>query len=125
VLCYWLQGKGIAGVFHQPSLPADFEEAQSYAGAASGLLALPIQADRGNFLLAFRPEAVHTVDWGGNPNEALRFEENSTAYHPRNSFALWQETVRSTAVPWTEVELAAADQLRNFLVEFTLKKLTR
>lgn len=122
-LCYWLQGKSVTGLYHQPSLTTDFEEAEGYAAVASGLLALPVQSDLGHFLLGFRKEAVHTVSWGGNPDEALTFEKDSPAYHPRNSFSQWQETVSRTAIPWTEVEQGAAEQLRNFLVEYTLNSL--
>jgi len=72
-------------------------------------------------VLAFRKEKIHHVDWGGNPNETVQFEANSTKYHPRNSFRIWQETVRKTAIPCREEEIEIAENFRNFLIEFSLK----
>lgn len=122
-ILYWLQGKAENNVYHEPSLPLAFDEANSFASQSCGLLALPVQASKGSYLLAFRQEAIRKVAWGGNPNEAVLFEKNSSVYHPRNSFNQWQEIVRNTSEPWLEEEISAAENLRRILVEFTLNKL--
>jgi chemotaxis family two-component system sensor kinase Cph1 len=120
-LVFWLQTNGINRLYQQPSLSEIFEQAEGYAKEASGLLALPIQPDKGEYLLAFRQEAIRNVNWGGNPDEVVQFEDDrKTAYHPRNSFRLWQETVQHTAIPWREEELEIAESLRNFLLDFSL-----
>src|SRR5205823_3350854 len=72
-LVYWLQANAVYRLYHQPSIALSFEAAGSYSEVASGLLALPVQPDQGHFVLAFRPEHLRTVSWGGNPNEAIRF----------------------------------------------------
>lgn len=122
-LVYWLREKARNKAFHQPQLPRVFEESVAYAASASGILALPIQPDKGNYLIAFRPELVKTISWGGNPDEAIRFEPHSTAYHPRHSFKVWQETVYKTSRKWHPEEINAAEQFRNFLVDHTLNRL--
>lgn len=123
-LLAWLITKDFKVVSDITNLPEAFEPAQEYAASASGLLILPIQPYGGNFILAFKREAVKTVSWGGNPGDVLTFEKDSTRYHPRSSFAIWKETVRHTAVPWSEEGLIAAERFRNIVVENTLRKLT-
>lgn len=123
-LSQWLKKKNFLTVTALPSLSAAFAEAKTYSDIASGLLVLPIQPYEGNYLLAFRPEAVKTISWGGNPNDVVTLEPHTKRYHPRQSFAIWKETVRDTARPWDEVELDIAERFRNVIVEHTLKDLT-
>jgi light-regulated signal transduction histidine kinase (bacteriophytochrome) len=122
-LVYWLRQKARQQTFHEHRLPFVFEEGRNFTTTGSGILALPIQPDRGNYLIAFRPEIITTISWGGNPNDAVQFEPNSTIYHPRHSFKVWQQTVHHTAAPWHNEEIAAAEQFRNFLVQHTLNRL--
>jgi light-regulated signal transduction histidine kinase (bacteriophytochrome) len=121
-LTFWLQANGISGLYHQPSLSQVYEAAEVYADKSSGLLALPIETDKGDFVLAFRSEAVRSIAWGGNPNEALQFETDGKKYHPRASFKIWQQTVRQTATPWRRETLEVAETLRNFLIESRLNR---
>jgi light-regulated signal transduction histidine kinase (bacteriophytochrome) len=119
-LVYWLQANGITGLYHQSSLPSVYEAAQGYAEKGSGLLALPVETDKGDFVLAFRHEAVRNIAWGGDPNEAVQFESDGKRYHPRASFKVWQQTVRQTATPWRAETLDVAESIRNFLIESRL-----
>jgi len=121
-LVFWLQANSIAGLYHQPSLAAVYEAAEQYADKSSGLLALPIESEKGDFVLAFRSEAVRKIDWSGNPNEAVQFEGDGKKYHPRDSFQIWQQTMRQTAKPWKPETLEVAEGLRNFLIESRLNK---
>jgi light-regulated signal transduction histidine kinase (bacteriophytochrome) len=122
-LVYWLRQKARQQLFYEHRLPLVFEEGKNFANTASGIMALPIQPDRGNYLIAFRPEIITTISWGGNPNDAIQFEPNSTVYHPRHSFTIWQETVHHSAQQWHPEEIAAAEQFRNFIVQHTLNRL--
>lgn len=123
-LLAWLQKRDLNAVVAIHNLPDVFPPAREYADVAAGLLILPIQPYEGNFILAFRMEVVKTVSWGGNPDDVVTFHEGSTRYHPRNSFAVWKETVRHTSEPWSDEELISAERFRNVVVENTLKKLT-
>lgn len=122
-LVYWLQSHSVNKSFQQTSLSAVYEDAEAFVEAASGLLALPVQPDKGEYILAFRPEVIQTTNWGGNPNEAIRFEADRKNYHPRNSFRLWQETVRKTAIPWSRAEMEVAESFRALVIEYTLNKM--
>ncbi|HET7898948.1 MAG TPA: GAF domain-containing protein, partial [Flavisolibacter sp.] len=121
-LIYWLQANNVHTTYHQPSLPAVYEAAENYSQKGSGLLALPIEAEKGDFILAFRPEVVKKIDWGGNPNEAVQFETDRRNYHPRASFKVWQEVVKQTAQTWETETIEVAESLRNFLIEKKLNK---
>ncbi len=121
-LVLWLQSKGIEDVYPVHALSDIYEGAEAYVAEASGMLALPIQPQSGDYLLAFRPEAVTQVAWGGNPDEAITFTPDKSNYHPRNSFNLWQQTVKKQAVPWKAEEVEIAENFRNFLSAFSLSK---
>ncbi|MBW8688048.1 GAF domain-containing protein [Chitinophaga rhizophila] len=122
-LFLWLQSTASSQVFQELHLAGSYEPAIHYADIASGILVIPVQPSKGEFLVVFRPEVVQEVNWGGNPNEAIRFEKDNIQYHPRNSFSIWQQTVRNTALPWKDTEIQMAGLLRNFLLEFLIKGL--
>jgi light-regulated signal transduction histidine kinase (bacteriophytochrome) len=121
-LVFWLQSAGGDTTYQENHLSGVFEPAQRYTDIASGILILPVHRDRGTYILAFRPEAVQKLNWGGNPSEAVQFEADKKNYHPRNSFRLWQQIVKQTSLPWDEEELVSAEQFRNFVAELTLNK---
>ncbi|WPQ63138.1 GAF domain-containing protein [Chitinophaga sancti] len=120
-LLLWLQSTAEKSVYQELSLPAVYEPFVSYAKNASGILVISIQPQKGDFLVLFRPEVIREVKWGGNPDEAIRFEKDNIQYHPRNSFSIWQQQVRNTALPWRETELTMAEHLRNFILEYIVK----
>lgn len=119
----WLQGKNVNKTYANNNLAGIYEDAAEYADIASGILVIPVNADKGNFIICFRPEVVQTINWGGDPNQAINFESDGKTYHPRNSFKLWQQTVRQTSLPWSRHEINAAESLRSFVYEFQTKQL--
>jgi two-component system, chemotaxis family, sensor kinase Cph1 len=121
-LVRWLQRLGVDRVFETSSLPKMFEKSASLKHLASGLIALAISRERGEYILGFRQEMVQTVEWGGNPNEAIQFEADGKTYHPRHSFSVWKETVKNTSLPWSAPELAIAETLRTSVLERVLKE---
>lgn len=114
-MIYWLQNNASREVFHVANLTDVYEPAQAYSDVASGMIALPLDAAKGEFIIGFRPEVVQEVNWGGNPNEAIKFEKDNVTYHPRNSFRLWQQVVKNTSLPWRTEEVMAAEDLKNFV----------
>lgn len=122
-LVFWLQSKDVAELFTVSGLSDQYEHADAYVADASGLLVLPIHPGKGHFILAFRPEAIRKVNWGGNPDEAINFTPDGKNYHPRNSFQLWQQTVKKQAIPWRAEELEMAESFKNFVLAYTLQKM--
>lgn len=120
-LIIWLQSQHLTGIYKQESVAAVFESAISFADTGSGILVIPINQVKGDFIIFFRPEIVQEVEWGGNPNEAICFEKNSMNYHPRNSFKMWQHNVRYTSLHWKASEVDIAERFRYFLLEHIVK----
>jgi two-component system, chemotaxis family, sensor kinase Cph1 len=60
------------------------------------------------------------VNWGGNPAKSVEVEGEELRLHPRRSFELWKEVVRSTSLPWSASELEAANNLRRYAIELDL-----
>lgn len=117
-LALWLGVQDIKGIYQTSSLSSLNDAAEPYKSICSGLLCLVIDPRRHDFLLMFRPEVVETLQWGGNPNERIKFESDGKSYHPRNSFKIWQQTVTGRSAGWRKEELVLAEVLRNFLYEF-------
>ncbi|WP_442590933.1 GAF domain-containing protein [Pedobacter sp. AW31-3R] len=122
-LMLWLEGKNFSKVFSTDHLVGLYEDAIAYADRVSGLLFIPIDSDKGDFLVCFRPELVEDIKWGGDPNQAINFEKDGKNYHPRNSFKLWIQTVLKHSLSWKKQELEVAESLRSFLFEFRTKQL--
>lgn len=122
-LIFWLEGKDINNLFYTEHLAGLYDDAASFANVGSGILLIPINAAKGEYLICFRPEVVETIHWGGDPNQAINFEEDGVKYHPRNSFKLWKQKVKNYAAPWKTEELEVAESLRSFLFEFRAKQL--
>jgi len=113
----WLTRRNIHDVYATDSLSLDFELGKDFKEVGSGLIVLPISTKRQEYLLGFRPEVVQVVEWGGNPNDAIRMESDNKTYHPRNSFYKWKETVKYSSFPWHEEEILIAKALSEEIIE--------
>lgn len=122
-LMLWLEGKNLDQVFSTDYLSGVYQDSLSYSKEGSGLLVIPIDSERGDFVVCFRPEVVEDINWGGDPNNAVNFDKDGKSYHPRNSFKMWKQTVHNHSFPWKKQELEVAASLRNFLFEFRTKQL--
>lgn len=122
-LLLWLEGKNFNKIFSTSQLSEDYEDAAAFAAEASGLLFIPIESERAEFVVCFRPETLHDINWGGDPNQTITFDKDGKNYHPRNSFTSWKETVKGHALPWRKEELDVAESLRTFLFEFRTRQL--
>jgi light-regulated signal transduction histidine kinase (bacteriophytochrome)/AmiR/NasT family two-component response regulator len=109
-------------VFSTESLAAAYPPAAEYADRVSGLLAVALTRNSRDYLLWFRAEYETTVRWAGDPSKPVTVGEHGTRLTPRGSFAEWRELKRLHSVPWSEVELEAADALRINLLDVTQQK---
>lgn len=122
LLVQWLKNNVKEEVFYTDSLPQIYPDAERFKNVASGLLAIPIS--KRNYVLWFRPEVIQTVNWGGDPNKAFEVSqsEGNLRLCPRKSFELWKETVRLTSLPWKQVEVKAALELRKAIINIVLRQ---
>jgi len=120
-LLLWLHTRRLTRPYQTDHLSGQFDLAAPYMDTASGLLVIPFNPSKEEYVLLFRPEVKKVIDWGGDPGGRIVFEKDSLNYHPRNSFQLWRQTVSGTSLPWAEDELSIAETLRSFLYEYSNK----
>lgn len=118
----WLAVHDHGDIYHTDKLSAAWPEAGKLVRNASGLLAMPISRIHKHYLLWFRPEYVHTIEWAGNPHEKEPAPNTPTQLSPRTSFASWRETIHGTSVPWHAGEIELALEFRTALLAIALER---
>jgi light-regulated signal transduction histidine kinase (bacteriophytochrome) len=96
-------------------------KAQGYAREGSGVLAVPLSQIGSDYLLFFRSELVHTLDWAGNPEKTYEVGPLGDRLTPRKSFAIWKEIVHQQTRPWTEAERETAEAMRVAIVDVLMR----
>ena len=104
----WLDAQPRSATIATASLWGSAPQLAGLVPMASGLLAVPLSAAPGEYLVWFRPERVRTLTWGGNPYKAVELGDDPTQLSPRRSFAQWHQVVEGTCDPWTPDDLATA-----------------
>ena len=115
----WLGLNAHGDVFHTDRLSHAFSPAARYKDSASGLLAMPISRIHKHYLLWFRPEIVHTIDWAGKPPDK---SAAGGALTPRISFDTWRETIHASSAPWHSGEIEMAVEFRSALLGIALER---
>jgi light-regulated signal transduction histidine kinase (bacteriophytochrome) len=121
-LVAWLGARGHTDVFHTDQLGAVYPPARELMREASGLLAMPISRIHKHYLLWFRPEVVHTVEWAGNPHHKEPAPGDPRQLTPRTSFEAWRETIRGTSRPWHTAEIELTTEFRTALLGIALER---
>jgi light-regulated signal transduction histidine kinase (bacteriophytochrome)/CheY-like chemotaxis protein len=98
-----------------------YPPARAFVDRAAGILVLPISLEPRDYLVFFRHEQSHSVNWAGRPGKIEVFGPNGSRLTPRKSFEAWRETVRGQSVAWTPAELSAAEIMRVTLLEMVLR----
>ncbi len=98
-------------------------DAEAYKEIASGILVIAITGSKNQYLIWFRPEVIHTVNWAGKPEDSLQpSSSNQAILCPRKSFELWKETVHLQSLPWKKCEIDTALSLRQSIMTIILRK---
>lgn len=120
-LVHWLRQRP-AGLFHTDRLAQELPAARTAIPVASGLLAVRLDREGDSVLLWFRPEALQTVRWAGDPNKTVSLKDGAPRLSPRGSFALWKETVREQSLPWQPWEIDLAVDFGHAVASVVLKQ---
>ena len=117
-LIEWLRTNNSQDIVCTNCLSELYPDANSIKEQASGLLAISIFLNYTAYhIIWFRPEVIQTVSWAGDPNKPMQIEaDGSISLSPRRSFDLWKETVREKSLPWEQVEIEAALELKGTLM---------
>ncbi len=111
-LVEWLD-QGMEKFFYCDDLPSRF--GQSIGSYAAGILAVCVPGPVKVWVMWFRMELVNELSWAGDPYTPKTGTEFGERLYPRTSFAIWKETKRGRAAPWSANELSAATSLCNLL----------
>jgi chemotaxis family two-component system sensor kinase Cph1 len=119
-LLQWVDGQSFDGLFSCSSVSRANPLLGSLTPTASGVLAVKLSASKPDYLMWFRKEQLLTVTWAGDPTKPV-VASNPLELSPRSSFAAWSEIVRSTALPWSNSELALGRAFGASLVDIIVQ----
>ena len=108
-------------VFHTDSYYALNPAGLAIRGSASGIMAIALAREAGEYILWFRPELVQTVTWAGRHEKNQTTADGQVFLSPRQSFESWKQTVENTSAPWQPLEIAAAQEIRLHISDIRLK----
>ncbi|MFT4053950.1 MAG: HWE histidine kinase domain-containing protein [Novosphingobium sp.] len=94
----------------------------NFGQRVAGVIAIPLKSMPRDYLLIFRSEEAHEIEWAGEPTKLVIDTPDGQRLTPRGSFETWREEVRGQSRPWTETDLAAADTVRTYLRDVFLKQ---
>ncbi|UFZ07698.1 GAF domain-containing protein [Bradyrhizobium ontarionense] len=114
-------GASPQGLTATSSLTLDEPGFMDLRASASGLIAAPLSASDGEYLLWFRPEQIRTVTWGGDPLKAVIIGDDPSDLSPRRSFAQWHQLVEGKSEPWSVAELASARLISETVADVALQ----
>ena len=117
----FLKQRGVTDIWARQYLSAEYPPAAAFADRAAGALVVPLSRPARDYLIFFRGEFAQQVNWAGDPAKPVTVGPLGARLTPRQSFALWKETVRGQCRPWTPVERRIAESLRVSLLEVILR----
>ena len=87
--------------------------------SVAGAIALKVHARNGNtlHLWLFRKELLHNVEWGGNPQKPVEFDDGDLGIAPRRSFEKWVEKRMGYSRPWNNENRLVMLRLRQLLLK--------
>lgn len=95
-------------------------DVEEYGSRVAGVLAIPISVSSQDFLVFFRSEEAHEIEWAGEPKKIETLTEKGHRLSPRGSFETWREDVRHKSIPWTDDDFVVADAIRGYVRDMML-----
>jgi chemotaxis family two-component system sensor kinase Cph1 len=90
-----------------------YPPATAFAALASRMVATKLGA---GWLIWFRAEWPHSLNWAGSPDEAHHIDAQTGRINPRRSFASWRQRIHGRSAPWTVADLAAVDDVHSLIL---------
>lgn len=118
-LTTWLDERQGPEIFSSDNVGRDIPHLPGIAKSVGGLLSVSISEIHSSYIIWFKPEQVHVVNWAGKPEKTI---DDGGRLSPRQSFAMWHETVEGFSTPWDETEIEGVSELRLAVLGIVLRK---
>ncbi|HKX78487.1 MAG TPA: HWE histidine kinase domain-containing protein [Novosphingobium sp.] len=120
-LARFLNTAGAGRVWASDNLISVYPQGAWFLDKAAGLLALPVSRSPRDYIVLFRREHRHDIQWAGDPRKPVAIGPHGARLTPRQSFEIWHEERQGFAKPWEADEIASAESLRVTLLEVVLR----
>jgi len=87
----------------------------------AGMLAIPLSSLPRDYLILFRSEEAHSIEWAGEPKKQIVASPSGDRLTPRGSFEIWREDVRGKSSPWTDAERGVAEATRTYFRDVVMR----
>lgn len=119
----WLRERPEEVIYYTDYLVGDYPPALEFVEQVAGILSVSLTLPRQDFVIWFKPESLHTINWGGNPAKViLKSPDGSPRLSPRKSFEKWAQQVHHHSTPWSNADIDAALALRNHIKDIVLER---
>lgn len=116
-LIEWVKQHHSENLYFTDNLSAVYPESGAYKYIVSGLMSCVLSYDMEEYIIWFKPELIHTINWAGNPEKPVEIDEKGFRHlSPRNSFEVWSQTVSGTSVPWKTEEVNSVTRLKEEII---------
>ena len=112
-----------SGVFSVESLSEWLDDDLTIADRFAGMLVVPMSRRPKDLLIFLRKEEPQSVSWAGNPEKPVELGPNGMRLTPRKSFEAWVEMRKGYSAPWTDQQIALAEQIKTVLLEIIVRNL--
>jgi chemotaxis family two-component system sensor kinase Cph1 len=110
----WLIDTIPDSLYYTSQLAKEYPAAGVYKDVASGIMALTLSRELGEYVIWFKPEVLQTVTWAGNPEKPVEIDAiGMTHISPRKSFEEWSQTVTGASKNWSGEEVKSAIRLKS------------
>ncbi|MFN6945622.1 MAG: ATP-binding protein [Cytophagaceae bacterium] len=116
----WFDDKNLTDISYWENF-SEIYQSQVLINKAAGVLFIPVNPKKSEYILFFRPEKVKTLRWAGNPKEVLFYSENKKKYFPRKSFTEYSESIHGESENWEPHVIETAHFLKNHITEKILR----
>jgi chemotaxis family two-component system sensor kinase Cph1 len=120
-LLAWLHQRVRQDVFYTDCYTRHNPAGRTVRATASGLLAITLAQEPGDYIIWFRPEVLQSVAWAGKHEKVEKMDDGQLFISPRQSFAAWSQEVENTAAPWLPLEVEAARAIRLHIADIRVK----
>ncbi|MCL7999943.1 GAF domain-containing protein [Brucella sp. 21LCYQ03] len=93
-----------------------------FHGSVAGMIAIPLSVTFGEYLILFRNEEAHQVEWAGEPVKTVLKTPFGERLTPRGSFDTWREDVKGRSTPWTSTDVSVARAIATYLRDVILRQ---